>query len=136
SGCSATDPQGVWLAGDLQKATAAHKHIIAMWHGARFVSGNEDPNGQVAQASSDYPKTDAYWGMLQKDGADIVLAGHHHLYERFDHMSNASGTKGDHQGAVDPTGPVEFVVGTGGGAPASFCEDQGVSCQRGADVAR
>ena len=129
SGCGpAPAPQAAWLAGDLQKATAAHKHIIAMWHGARFVSGNEDPNGQIAQASSDSAKTDTYWGMLQQAGADIVLAGHHHLYERFDHMSNVSGTKGDHQGAVDPKGPVEFVVGTGGGTPAHFCGQAPTNC--------
>ena len=134
SGCGANDPQGIWLAGDLKKANDAHKHIIAMWHGARFVSGNEDPNGQIAQASSDFAKTDAYWGMLQGAGADIVLAGHHHLYERFDHMSNVSGTKGDHQGAVDAAGPVEFVVGTGGGAPATFCGNAGTNCP--ADTAR
>ena len=120
SGCSETDPQGQWLAGDLAKANAAHKHIIAMWHGARFVSGNTDPNGQVAVASSDWQKTNAYWGMLHRAGADLVLAGHHHVYERFDHMSEASSTPGDHQGTIDPTGPVSFVVGTGGGAPSTF----------------
>ena len=136
SGCGANDPQGQWLAGDLQKATAAHKHILAMWHGARFVSGNKDPNGQEATASGDFAKTDAYWTMLQNAGADLVLAGHHHLYERFDNMSNDSGVKGDHQGKVDPAGPASFVVGTGGGAPSQFCEDTGVSCLRGADVAR
>jgi len=128
SGCGPNDPQGLWLQKDLGKATAAHKHILAMWHGARFVSGNEDPNGQLAHASDDFGKTDAYWGMLQNAGADIVLAGHHHLYERFDHMSNVSGTKGDHQGAVDPTGPVEFVVGTGGGAPSHFCGQASTNC--------
>jgi hypothetical protein len=128
SGCSETDPQGQWLAGDLARANAAHKHIVAMWHGARFVSGNEDPNGQIAQASSDWQKTNAYWGMLHKAGADIVLAGHHHLYERFDHMSEASSAPGDHQGSIDPTGPVSFVVGTGGGAPATFCGEAGTTC--------
>ena len=136
SGCGPNDPQGVWLQNDLGKATAAHKHILAMWHGARFVSGNKDPNGQEAQASADFAKTDAYWTMLQNAGADLVLAGHHHLYERFDHMSNLSGAKGDHQGAVDAAGPVEFVVGTGGGAPSLFCEDSGVTCKAGTDVAR
>src|SRR5207253_1656865 len=47
SGCGATDPQGVWLAGDLQKATAAHQHIIAMWHGARFFSQNDNATPTV-----------------------------------------------------------------------------------------
>ena len=136
SGCGPTDPQAQWLTGDLAKANAAHKHILAMWHGARFVSGNEDPSGQVAQASSDWQKTNTYWGMLHKAGADIVLAGHHHLYERFDHMSEAAPTPGDHQGTVDPTGPVSFVVGTGGGAFSTFCGEAGTNCLQGTDTAR
>src|SRR5205085_2199569 len=70
----------------------------------------------------DYPKTNTYWPMLHDAGADLVLAGHHHDYERFDHMSvvQPAGTTGDHQGQVDPTGPREFVVGTGGGEHCSF----------------
>ena len=127
SGCGATDPQGVWLAGDLQKATAAHQHIIAMWHGARFFSQNDNATPTVTTddpgPSTDYAKTNAYWKMLQDAGADIVLAGHHHNYEVFDHMSVAeppSPPAGDHQGSVDPAGPREFVVGTGGGEPSLF----------------
>jgi hypothetical protein len=120
SGCGPDDPQGKWLAGDLAKATAAHKHIIAMWHGARFVSGNTDASGGLAQASGDWQKTNAYWGMLHEAGADLVVAGHHHLYERFDHMSEVGPSSGDHQGTVDPSGPMSFVVGTGGGALATI----------------
>jgi hypothetical protein len=126
SGCGATDPQGVWLTGDLQKATAAHQHIIAMWHGARFFSKND--NGpqkpdDFAGPSTDSAKTNTYWKMLQAAGADIVLAGHHHNYERFGHMSvvePAGAPATDHQGQLDPTGPREFVVGTGGGEQSHF----------------
>jgi hypothetical protein len=126
SGCSETDPQGQWLAGDLQKATAAHKHIIATWHGARFFSQNDNATPTDATddpgPSTDWQKTNAYWQMLQNAGADVVLTGHHHNYEVFDHMSVAepAGATGDHQGTVDPAGPREFVVGTGGGEPSSF----------------
>jgi hypothetical protein len=127
SGCSETDPQGVWLAGDLQKATAAHKHIIAMWHGARFFSQNDNATPTVVTddpgPSTDYQKSNAYWKMLQGAGADIVLGGHHHNYEVFDHMSvtePAGAPAGDHQGSIDPAGPREFVVGTGGGEPSHF----------------
>jgi hypothetical protein len=127
SGCSETDPQGVWLAGDLQKATAAHKHIIAMWHGARFFSKNDNatPTNPADDPgpSTDAPKTNAYWKMLQGAGADFVLAGHHHNYEVFQHMSvvePGTAPAGDHQGQVDPTGPREFVVGTGGGEQSHF----------------
>ncbi|MDQ1517193.1 MAG: hypothetical protein QOE80_3023, partial [Actinomycetota bacterium] len=126
SGCSETDPQGKWLAGDLQKATAAHKHIIATWHGARFFSTNDNgpqqPNDSVGP-STDFQKTNSYWKMLHAAGADMVLAGHHHNYERFGHMSIAeppTPPAGDHQGTTDATGPREFVVGTGGGEPSHF----------------
>ncbi|HVW32480.1 MAG TPA: metallophosphoesterase [Acidimicrobiia bacterium] len=131
SGCGPNDPQGLWLAGDLQKAKAANKHIIAMWHGARFFSQNDngtpDVNAAAAQddpgPSTDAAKTNTYWDMLHQAGADFVMAGHHHNYEVFDHMSTAEpagAPAGDHQGTVDPTGPREFVVGTGGGEPALF----------------
>ncbi|HEV7862465.1 MAG TPA: metallophosphoesterase [Acidimicrobiia bacterium] len=123
SGCKETDPQGVWLAGDLQKAKAANKHIIATWHSARFFSTNDnatptDPTDDPPPSSDD-AKTNAYWRMLQGAGADIVLGGHQHNYERFDHMSTvqpAGAPAGDAQGQVDPAGMRQFVVGTGGGA--------------------
>jgi hypothetical protein len=127
SGCGAGDPQGRWLAGDLQKAKAANKHIIAMWHGARFFSVNDNAttadNTDDPGPSTDAPKTNTYWQMLHDAGADFVLAGHHHNYEVFDHMSvqePAGAPPGDHQGQVDPTGPRQFVVGTGGGESSHF----------------
>src|SRR5581483_6531590 len=73
--------------------------------------------------STDAPKTNAYWKMLHAAGADIVLAGHHHNYEVFDHISAeepAGAPAGDRQGHVDPTGPRQFVVGTGGGEHSLF----------------
>jgi hypothetical protein len=130
SGCGASDPQGQWLAGDLQKARAANKHIIAMWHGARFFSKNDNATPtditDDAAPSSDAPKTNTYWQMLHDAGADFVLAGHHHNYEVFDHMSvhePAGAPNGDRQGQIDPTGPREFVVGTGGGELSHFTND-------------
>ncbi len=124
SGCGPGDPQGKWLGTDLQQATAAHKHIIAMWHGARFFSQNDNEgNGKPVGPSTDYQKTDAYWNMLQGAGADVVLTGHQHDYESFDHMSTAepaTAPAGDHQGSIDRAGPREFVVGTGGGIPSHF----------------
>jgi hypothetical protein len=124
SGCGQTDPQGQWLTGDLQKATAAHQHIIAMWHGARFFSQNDNEGvGSPVGPSSDSAKTNTYWKMLQAAGADVVLAGHQHNYEVFDHMSvvePAGAPATDHQGTIDPAGPREFVVGTGGGIPSHF----------------
>ena len=125
--CAADGPQGRWLQGDLAKANGANKHIVALWHGARFFSVNDnttptDPTDDPGP-STDAPKTNAYWRMLHSAGADIVLAGHHHNYEVFDHMSveePASAPAGDRQGQVDPSGPREFVVGTGGGQYSLF----------------
>src|SRR5581483_5704397 len=65
------------------------------------------------------PKTDAYWKELQAAGADLVLAGHQHQYERFDHMDDPKSVPSG-VGQVDPAGIREFVVGTGGGDPGVF----------------
>ncbi len=46
------------------------------------------------------------WQALHEAGAELVLAGHDHNYERF--------APQDADGNADPTGPREFVVGTGG----------------------
>ncbi len=128
--CQEDGPQAQWLAKDLEKAKAGNKHIIAMWHGARFFTKNDNgtptkPDDDPTANSSDYAKTNTYWEMLHAAGADVVLGAHHHDYERFDHMSAAqpAGTPGDHQGQIDPTGPRSFVVGTGGGELHSFNAD-------------
>ncbi|MEW6474083.1 MAG: metallophosphoesterase [Actinomycetota bacterium] len=132
--CREDGPQAQWLAADLAKAKANNKHIIAMWHGARFFTKNDngtpdkaadDPGGN----SSDAAKTNTYWKMLHAAGAEIVLGSHHHNYEQFDRMSvvqPADAPAGDDQGQIDPTGPRSFVVGTGGGQFHSFNPDAGV----------
>jgi hypothetical protein len=120
TGCGAGGRQGKWLASDLAANPTAC--TVALWHGAPFFSANGSDT-EVARGPSIDPKTDAYWGELQSAGADLVLAGHQHQYERFDHMSAvepASAPAKDHQGQVDPAGPREFVVGTGGGDPGIF----------------
>jgi hypothetical protein len=52
------------------------------------------------------------WEILQAAGADLVLSGHDHSYERFAPQL-ADGTP-------DPAGIREFVVGTGGAGLRSF----------------
>jgi len=100
-GCSSGSPQETWLKDDL----AAHPgmHIIAMWHVPSFSSGSTHGN------SSSYR---AWWNDLHSAGADIVLNGHDHDYERFA-QQNATG-------AADPSGIREFVVGTGGAGTRSW----------------
>jgi hypothetical protein len=96
-GCTSDDPQAQWLAADLQASPA--KCTLAYWHFPRFSSG---PHG-----SSDI--VDAYWRILAEAGAEIVLTGHDHDYERFAPLNADGGEDLDH-------GVRQFVVGTGGGS--------------------
>lgn len=94
-GCGPGSPQETWLAADL----AAHPGVctLAAWHQPRFSSGNH----------GDDPAYDAFWRDLYDAGADVVLNGHDHEYERFAPQTP--------DGAADPErGVREFVVGTGG----------------------
>jgi hypothetical protein len=95
-GCAADDPQARWLAADLRDHPA--DCTLAYWHFPRFSSGLHGSSTVVQ----------AYWNLLYEAGAEIVLAGHDHSYERF--------APQDGQGRADPDrGIREFVVGTGGG---------------------
>lgn len=94
-GCGADSAQATWLEGDLAANSAFC--TLAFWHHPRWSSGEE-------HGSDD--RTDAFWRLLSDAGADVVLAGHDHQYERFEPMAR--------DGAADPDGMVEFVVGTGG----------------------
>jgi hypothetical protein len=93
-GCDVASAQGQWLAADL----AAHPGVctLAYWHHPRFSSG---PHGND-------PAFLDFWTQLRAAGADLVLNGHDHGYERFAPQSPA--------GVADPGGPREMVVGTGG----------------------
>jgi fibronectin type 3 domain-containing protein len=96
AGCGAGSSQESWLRADL----AAHKNqcIVAYWHRPRFSSSSTTPS------STTYT---AFWNDLYSAGADVVLNGHAHDYERFAPQTSA--------GVSDPAkGIVEFVVGTGG----------------------
>ena len=49
---------------------------------------------------------------LQAAGADLVLSGHRHVYERFPRQDSA--------GHLDPSGVRQFIVGTGGALHETF----------------
>ena len=83
-----------WLQEDL--ATHQRSCILAYFHHPFYSSGKH--------RSSRKPK--AFWKELYKAGADIVIAGHDHNYERF--------AKQDNKSNLDPNGIRSFVVGTGG----------------------
>lgn len=93
-GCGPDDPQGRWLRADL--AAAGTPNILAYWHHPRFSSGRH----------GDDPRSAAFWDILADGGADLILNGHDHDYQRFAPL--------DADGAPDPQGIRQFVVGTGG----------------------
>jgi hypothetical protein len=94
-GCQAGSPQEKWLKADL----AVHPALcsLAIWHHPRFSSGAHGNN----------TFTQDFWKDLYAAGAEIVVSGHDHDYERFDLQ--------DADGNLDAThGIRQFVVGTGG----------------------
>jgi 3',5'-cyclic AMP phosphodiesterase CpdA len=93
-GCGTGSAQGRWLRADL----AAHpaKCTLAYWHHPRFSSGLHGNDSSVAPL----------WRTLEQAGADLVLSGHDHSYERFGPQTST--------GRASVNGIVEFVVGTGG----------------------
>ena len=100
-GCGAGSPQERWLKADLAAHPAAC--TLAYWHRPRFSSGTHG-------SEADY---DAFWRDLYAAGADLVLNGHDHDYERLAPL------KAD--GTADPAkGIREFVVGTGGDSQYRF----------------
>jgi hypothetical protein len=94
SGCNPGNPEYNWLQSDL-KANAA-KCTLAYWHIPTFSSSQDHQ-----------PDMQAIYGLLYSKGADVVLTGHAHFYERF--------APQDSTGTADPVnGITEFVVGSGG----------------------
>jgi hypothetical protein len=94
-GCAEGMPQNDWLEADL----AAHPNdcTLAYWHHPLLSSG---AYGGVAAVKP-------FWHDLYAAGAEIVLVGHSHNYERFTPMSPDK--------LADPVGGIrQFVVGSGG----------------------
>jgi hypothetical protein len=95
-GCGADSPQGQWLRSDLIANPA--QCTLAYFHTPRFSSGQYH--------GSDLDTID-FWNVLYEFGAEVVLGGNDHNYERF-----APQTPG---GVADPANGIrQFVVGTGG----------------------
>jgi hypothetical protein len=92
---SASSPQVMWLQSDL--AANPSQCVLAYWHKPRWSSGATHGSDSAYQT---------LWQILYEAGAEVVLTGHEHNYERFAEM-NVSG-------AAISEGLREFVVGTGG----------------------
>lgn len=112
TGGSISQAQLDWLRRDLESNQRAC--TLAYWHDARFSSGNVHGN-EAAMGP--------FWELLHQHGADVVLSGHEHVYERFDPQNP--------DGQSDPTtGIRQFTVGTGGASPYSFAAIQPNSVAR------
>jgi acid phosphatase type 7 len=94
-GCGARSPQATWLKADL--AANRTKCTLAFTHSARFSSGDHGNDELLRDL----------WQILHEAGADVVLSGHDHIYERFK-PQDAAGR------ADEKRGIRAFVVGTGG----------------------
>jgi hypothetical protein len=95
-GCDASSPQGRWLKEDL--ARNSRKCTLAYFHYPLFTSGKYRPG---------IPAVRPLWEALYKAGADVVLNGHDHNYQRFAPQNPER--KADFERGIR-----EFVVGTGG----------------------
>lgn len=101
--CGPDSDQGRWLAADLAANDAAC--TMAIWHVPRFSSGFHGDDTDI----------DPFWRALYDAGADVIVNGHDHDYERF--------APQDPDGNEDrERGIREFVVGTGGTALRPFEE--------------
>jgi acid phosphatase type 7 len=97
-GCGVNSPQGRWLRHDL--ADNQSRCTLAYFHHPLFSSGKYSPG---------ISEVKPLWEILYSAGADVVLNGHDHNYQRF--------APQDPDGKADPgRGIREFVVGTGGGS--------------------
>jgi hypothetical protein len=107
-GCNEGSAQANWLQEDLASSEVAC--TIGYWHHPAFGSTADGVNNDVIPL----------WEILYADGAEIVLNGDHHFYERF--------APQDPTGVPDENGLMQFTVGTGGrslaeiGSPAANSE--------------
>jgi hypothetical protein len=101
-GCRAGSVQEQWVRRDL--AASTRTCTLAYWHHPRFTSGSEHGNATEMQP---------IWQALHDYGAEIVLSGHNHQYERFAPQTPT--------GTLDTArGIRQFVVGTGGASHYGF----------------
>jgi hypothetical protein len=101
-GCAPGSPQARWLATELSRTPKA-KCTVAIWHHPRFSSG---PHGND-------PRSAPLWRMLDDAGAELVLSGHDHHYERLG-PRDAEGASPAASSPAAGGGLASFVVGTGG----------------------
>lgn len=97
AGCSATSPQTQWLAAQLQQAKTDRRCTAVLMHHP-LVSSGPFPTSHVRHL----------WAASVDGGADLVLTGHDHHYERFAPLDNT--------GAPAATGGTPLIIAGIGGA--------------------
>jgi hypothetical protein len=102
--CGPDSEQEQWLRSELAASEA--QCTLAYWHHPLFTSGTH-----AGEANLELVRP--FWRALYEHGADVVLVGHDHDYERFAPQTP--------DGAADGVyGLRQFVVGTGGRSLRSF----------------
>jgi hypothetical protein len=105
--CDEGSPQNDFLEEDL--STTTQPCVLAYWHHPLFNSGEKHGDSTPSGA-------EAFWEDLSSAGADLVLNGHEHNYQRY--------AKQDPTGQAVATGIREFVVGTGGKSHYGLLEEK------------
>jgi hypothetical protein len=95
AGFASCAAQEEWLTSDLQENAGAC--LLAYWHKPLFTSGHHEPGSSTMREA---------WAILDDAGAELVINGHDHNYQRY--------APQDADGNLTADGIVEFVVGTGG----------------------
>ncbi len=113
-GCGPGSAQVQWLRADL--AAHARACVAAIWHQPLFSSG----------VHGNDPLVRPLWQALQDAGAEVVINGHDHDFERFAPQTAT--------GVADPAGITEFVVGTGGASLRAIAAVQTNSVRRSAST--
>ena len=111
-GCESGSAQHNFLVSELANARQNNKNTVLFWHHPRFSRSGDHPTPEGATGCSKF-----FWDKAHDGGADLVLGGHGHLYERY----NAR----DRNGNKIAGGLTEIVCGTGGNGFDSI--DTGVS---------
>ncbi len=104
-GCGVDSPQAEWLRRDLE--LNAGKCTLVYTHHPRHSSGE---NGSFERLAD-------LWGVMHRQGVDLLLSAHDHGYERFAPL--------DVDGEAASSGGIrQFVVGTGGATLRDFADIQ------------
>lgn len=99
-GCGRRSPMLTWLRRDLEANPA--RCTLAYFHRPLFSSGQNGNDTTMRPI----------WSVLYAAHADVVIAGHDHVYERFARQTP--------RGKASTQGIREFVVGTGGRSHGKF----------------